>query len=281
MVKPIDYKYPSAIIHEALLDHLFPIYDANGNVSFELMLKANKDMIDYINYLAMTGQSEQYRLLMNIMYDDYLVFMDHSKERIFSPYLNGCNSYEELMSRLKDQPQEIMTLINAFTSYHQVEKKQEHIPYRRFATWTKVTTFENELSKYIATEDYLEERALFEVLSDPAKVISFAYILDNEKDLIYKHKSFILSAIIDYYRASTTLEELGLTPNEDLLARLRCITNQTVALELFDSLTFEEKYQILNTYVYLNTNYDKANLNLRENFDKTNDEVEEFKHRLK
>jgi hypothetical protein len=245
------------------------------------MLKANKDMIDYINYLAMTGQSEQYRLLMNIMYDDYLVFMDHSRERIFSPYLNGCNSYEELMSRLKEQPQEIMTLINAFTSYHQVEKKQEHIPYRRFATWTKVTTFENELSKYIATDDYLEERALLEVLSDPAKVISFAYILDNEKDLIYKHKNFILSAIVEYYRAAITLEEMGELTDEDLLAKLESITSQTTALELFDNLTFEEKYHILNLYVYLTTNYDEPNLNLREHYSKTNKETEEFKHRLK
>ena len=281
MVKPIDYKYPSAIIHEALLDHLFPIYDKDGNVSFELMLKANKDMIDYINYLAMTGQSEQYRLLMNIMYDDYLVFMDHSRERIFSPYLNGCNSYEELMTRLENRPQEIMTLINAFTSYHQVEKRQEHIPHRRFATWTKVTTYENELSKYIATEDYLEERALFEVLSDPAKVISFAYILDNEKDLIYKHKNFVLSALVEYYRASLTLDKYGITPDEDLFAKLKSITSQTTALELFDSLTFEEKYQILNLYVYLNTNYDQTNINLRENYAKTEKETEEFQKRLK
>ncbi len=281
MVKPVELRYPSSFLHEELLDRLFPIFDKEGKASVDLLIEAHKNMINYINYLVDTNQKEEYKLLMNVMYNDYLTFMDYSKEPMFSNYLLGCSSFEELIDRLEENPQEVLTLISAFTSYHQIEKHQKHLPYRHFEAWTLSTAYEKQLSEYIMTDEYQEEYAMLEVLSNPSNLPSFTYLLENEETMIYDNKDFILNAIYEYYRVNLTLHKLGAALNDDLFAKIACITNQTTALDVFKSLSFEEKYLILDLFVHMSTDYDIGNMNIRSHFDETKQQSEEFKKKLK
>ena len=273
--------YPSSIIRDYLCGTLYPIYDKDGKLSVEQMVKTHNGILDLINKLATTNKGHLYQLLLNIMYNDYMVFMDYSTDGFYSDYLKGCKSYDELMDRLDEQPEQISTLISCFTSCYQLDKGNAQIPNRQIAPWTKLTQFEYNLNKQENDEKLQREKAILEALSNPQNIPGFIHACTIDDEHYYENRDIILNAIIEYYRVSLAFKELGIEVDDELFEKISSLTSQTSALYLFRSLPNEDKYNILNAYSYMNTRYTDSNMSIRETYKKNEAQSEQFAKRIK
>ena len=281
MSKLPQVMYPSAIIRDYICGYVFPIYDQDGKLSVELMAKTHNGILDLINQLATNNKGRLYQLLLNIMYNDYMVFMDYSTDGFYSDYLKGCKSYDELMDRLEEQPEQISTLISCFISCYQLDKGNAVLPQRQIAPWTKLTQFEYKLNQQENSERVQKENAILEVLSNPKNIPGFIHMCTIDDEHFYENRDIILNAIIEYYRVSLAFKELGIEIDDELFDKISSLTSQSSALSLFRSLPNEDKYNIMNAYSYMNTKYTDSNLSIRETYKKNETKCEAFIKRIK